>query len=127
MLLQQGQLHRQEPPLRRQPRQATAPVGVSVLQPPPIDDQGLGVPEHQILVGFGFQGHQHWSLRSVQVKLIKMGGRLVRHLPAIDLSVARGVGSSTVVPGSVGSYRPIIAGAKLREGTTTILPRGRAL
>ena len=29
-----------------------------------------------------------------------------------------------VVPGSVGSYRPVIAGAKLREGTTTILPRG---
>ena len=32
-----------------------------------------------------------------------------------------------VVPRSVGSYRPVIAGAKLREGTTTILPRGRAL
>ena len=48
-------------------------------------------------------------------------------LPAIDLSVIRGVGSSTVVPGSVGSYRSVIAGAKLREGTTTILPRGRAL
>ena len=44
-------------------------------------------------------------------------------LPAIDLSVVRGVGSSTFVPGSVGSYRPVIAGAKLREGTTTILPR----
>ena len=48
-------------------------------------------------------------------------------LPAIDLSVVRGVGSSKVVPGSVGSYRPVIAGAKLREGTTTILPRGRTL
>ena len=47
-------------------------------------------------------------------------------LPAIDLSVVRGVGSSTVVPGSVGSYRPVIAGAKLRENATTILPRGRA-
>ena len=43
---------------------------------------------------------------------------------AIDLSVVRGVGSLMVVPGSVGSYRPVIAGAKLREGTTTILPRG---
>ena len=43
---------------------------------------------------------------------------------AIDLSVVRGVGSSKVVPGSVGSYLPVIAGAKLREGTTTILPRG---
>ena len=48
-------------------------------------------------------------------------------LPSIDLSVVRGVCSSTVVRGSVGSYRPVIAGAKLREGTTTILPRGRAL
>ena len=45
-------------------------------------------------------------------------------LPAIDLSTVRGVGSSTVVPGSAGSYRPVIAGAKLRESTTTILPRG---
>ena len=41
-------------------------------------------------------------------------------LPSIDLSVVRSVGSSTVVPRSVGSYRPVIAGAKLREGTTTI-------
>ena len=32
-----------------------------------------------------------------------------------------------VVSGSAGSYRPVIAGAKLREGITTILPRGRAL
>ena len=45
---------------------------------------------------------------------------------AIDLSVVRGVGSSTVVRGSVGSYRPVIAGAKLREGITTILPRGES-
>ena len=70
---------------------------------------------------------KHWSLRSVQVKLIKMGGRLVRHSPSTDLSVVRGVGSSTVVPGSVGSYRPVIAGPKLRENATTILSRGRAL
>ena len=34
---------------------------------------------------------------------------------AIDLSVVRGVGSSTIVRGSVGSYRPVIAGAKLRR------------
>ena len=33
---------------------------------------------------------KHWSLRSVQVKLIKMGGRLVRHSRAVDLSVIRG-------------------------------------
>ena len=67
---------------------------------------------------------KHWSLRSVQVKLIKIGRPSGAALPAIDLSVVRDVGSSTVVPGSVGSYRPVIAGAKLREGTTTILPRG---
>ena len=48
-------------------------------------------------------------------------------LPAVDLSVVRGVGSSTVVSGSVGSYRPVVADAKLRENATTILPRGRAL
>ena len=52
------------------------------------------------------------------------GGPSGAALPVVDLSVIRGVGSSTVVPGSVGSYRPVIAGAKLREGTTTILPRG---
>ena len=45
-------------------------------------------------------------------------------LPAIDLSVVRGVGSSKAVRGSVGSYRPVIAGAKLRDVTNTILPRG---
>ena len=44
--------------------------------------------------------------------------------PAIYLSVGQRVGSSMVVRGSVGPYRPVIAGAKLREGTTTILPRG---
>ena len=67
---------------------------------------------------------KHWSLRSVQVKLIKMGGRLVRHSRWLIFQFVRDVGSSTVVPGSVGSYRPVIAGPKLREGTTTILPRG---
>ena len=37
-------------------------------------------------------------------------------LTAIDLSVVRGVGSSKVVPGSVGSYRPVIAGYRQAEG-----------
>ena len=54
-------------------------------------------------------------------------GESTNPLPAIDLSVVRGVGSSTVVSGSVGSYRPVIAGTKLRENAITILPRGRAL
>ena len=48
-------------------------------------------------------------------------------LPVVDLPVIRGVGSSTVVRGSVGSYRPVITGTKLRKGITTIVPRGRAL
>ena len=60
-----------------------------------------------------------------------MGGRLVRQrlTPAIDLSVVRGVGTPrAVVPGSVGSYPPVIAGAKLREGYNhDLAKRGRAL
>ena len=48
-------------------------------------------------------------------------------LPAADLPAIRGVGSSTVVRGSVGAYRPAITGTKLREGIPTILPRARAL
>ena len=69
-----------------------------------------------------------WSSRrgrSVQVSQADQDGRPSGAArAAIDLSVVRGVGSSMVVPRSVGSYRPVIAGAKLREGTTTILPRG---
>ena len=48
-------------------------------------------------------------------------------LPAVDLPVIRGVGSSTVFRGSVGSFRPVITGTKLRKGITKIVPRGRAL
>ena len=66
---------------------------------------------------------KHWSLRSVHGQADQDGRSSGAALPVADLSVVRGVGSSTVVPGSVGSYRPVIAGAKLREGTTTILPR----
>ena len=45
----------------------------------------------------------------------------------VDLSVVRGVGSWEVVPEGVGTHRPVITGAKLRERRTTILPRGRVL
>ena len=48
---------------------------------------------------------RHWSLRSVQVKLIKMGGRLVRHSRLLIFQL-----SEVSVPRS---YRPVIAGAKL--------------
>ena len=39
---------------------------------------------------------KHWSLRSVQIKLIKIGGRLVRHagrlvFPLAEVAVPRGV------------------------------------
>ena len=60
------------------------------------------------------QAVRHWSLRSVQVKLIKMGCRLVQHARRLIFQL-----SEVSVP--------LIAGATLREGTTTILPRGRAL
>ena len=48
-------------------------------------------------------------------------------LPAVNLPVVRGVDSSTVVPRSVGPYRTVITGAKLRERTATTMPRGRPL
>ena len=70
---------------------------------------------------------KHWSLRSVQVKLIKMGGRFVRHARRLVFQLSEVSVPRRFVPGSVGSYRSVIASAKLREGTTTILPRGRAL
>ena len=70
---------------------------------------------------------KHWSLRSVQVKLIKMGGRLVRHSRRLIFQLSEVSVPRQLFEGSAGSYRPVIAGAKLREGTTTILPRGRAL
>ena len=54
-------------------------------------------------------------------------GRLVRHSRRLIFQLSGGVGSSTVVRGSVGSYRAVITGTKLREGITTILPRGRVL
>ena len=72
-------------------------------------------------------GGQAWSLPERAGQADQDGRPSGAALAAIDLSVVRGVGSSTVVRGSVGSHRPVIAGAKLREGITTILPRGRAL
>ena len=46
---------------------------------------------------------KHWSLRSVQVKLIKMGGRLVRHSRWLIFQLSEV--SDLDGPGSVGSYR----------------------
>ena len=70
---------------------------------------------------------RHWSLRSVQVKLIKMGGRLVRHARRLIFQLSEVSVPRRLFRGSAGSHRPVIAGAKLRENATTILPRGRAL
>ena len=73
---------------------------------------------------------KHWSLRSVQVKLIKMGGRLVRHSRRLifqlaEVSIPRRLFEGVLAyrPVIAGANRPVIAGAKLTEGTTTILPR----
>ena len=69
---------------------------------------------------------KHWSLRSVQVKLIKMGGRLVRHSRRLifqlsEVSLPRRLFQGVL--DRIGRLSPV----KLREGITTILPRGRAL
>ena len=70
---------------------------------------------------------KHWSLRSVQVKLIKMGGRLVRHARRLIFQLSEVSVSWEVVPEGVGTHRPVVTGTKLRERRTTILPRGRVL
>ena len=67
------------------------------------------------------------TTRGAGTNLRASGRALARDTRTIYLSVVRDVGSTTVVPGSVGSYRPVIAGTKLRENATAILPRGRAL
>ncbi len=71
---------------------------------------------------------QTWA--SVSVRLVVQPWELPSPsgvtLPAILLLVVRGVGSSTGVSGSFGSYRPIIAGTKLGESTTTILSIGNS-
>ena len=70
---------------------------------------------------------RHWSLRSVQVKLIKMGGRLVRHSRRLIFQLSEVSVPRRLFQGVLDRIGPVIAGAKLREGITTILPRGRAL
>ena len=71
---------------------------------------------------------RHWSLRSVQVKLIKMGGRLVRHSRRLIFQLSEVSVPRRLFQGVLDRIGAVIAGAKLREGTTTILPRGgRAL
>ena len=67
MLLQERQLHRQDPLLRHQPRQATAPVRMGVLQTPPLDDERLGVPEHcrRMHARFSITIRQRASLRDL--------------------------------------------------------------
>ena len=58
---------------------------------------------------------KHWSLRSVQVKLIKI--RHVKRYPI--LSVAEVSVPVTVVPGKSGAYQPVIAG-RLRRGCSLL-------
>ena len=65
------------------------------------------------------------ALVAAERRQVEMGGRLVLHsrLLVFQLSESDLDGCSR----EFGTYRPVIAGAKLREGTTTILPRRRAL
>ena len=63
----------------------------------------------------------------MQVKLIKMGGRLVRHSRRLNFQLSEVSVPRWLFQGVLDRIGPVIAGAKLREGKTTILPRGRAL
>ena len=67
---------------------------------------------------------KHWSLRSVQVKLIKMGGRLVRHSRRLIFQLSEVSAPRQLFQGVLDRIGRLSPGAKLREGTTTILPRG---
>ena len=69
---------------------------------------------------------KHWSLRSVQVKLIKMGGRLVQHSRRLIFQLSEVSVPRRLFEGVLDRIGPVIAGAKLREGTTTVLPRGKS-
>ena len=68
---------------------------------------------------------KHWSLRSVQVKLIKMGGRLVRHSRRLIFQLAEVSVPRRLFQGVLDPYRPVTPG-QAEEGTTTILPRGES-
>ena len=84
----------------------------------------LGLPSPAVSA----QAVKHWSLAvGVQVKLIKMARPSGTALPAIGLSVVRGVAFLDGCSRECWNVSAGIAGAKLREGTTTILPRRRAL
>ena len=48
---------------------------------------------------------KHWSLRSVQTKLIKMGGRLVRHARRLVFQLAEGAVSREVFRQVLEAYR----------------------
>ena len=48
---------------------------------------------------------KHWSLRSVQIKLIKIGGRLVRHARRLVFQLAEVAVPKGGIQASVGTYR----------------------
>ena len=70
---------------------------------------------------------KHWSLRSVQVKLIKMGGRLVRHSRRLIFQLSEVSVPRRLFQGVLDRIGRLSPAPKLREGTTTIFPRGRTL
>ena len=67
---------------------------------------------------------KHWSLRSVQVKLIKMGGRLVRHSRRLIFQLSEVSAPRQLFQGVLDRIGRLSPAPSLREGTTTILPRG---
>ena len=64
-------------------------------------------------------GIKDWSLRSAQVRLIKMGGRMVRHARRLVFQLAEVAVPRALrqyrhgVPGSAGSHRQVISGTWL--------------
>ena len=58
---------------------------------------------------------KNWSLRSVQVKLIKIGARLVRHDRRLVFQSAKVAVPRALFPGGAGTRWPVMSGAWLRQ------------
>ena len=71
---------------------------------------------------------KHWSLRSVQVKLIKMGGRLVRHSRRLIFQLSEVSVPRRLFEGVLDRIGRLSPAAKLRRGYNhDLAKRGRAL
>ena len=54
---------------------------------------------------------KHWTLTSLQTKLIKTGGRLVRHARRAVVSTCRGAGDQGNADRDIGTDQPASAGS----------------